>query len=46
MMAHLPHDPHPGEILQDEFLVPLALTQNQLAIVMKVRIRLDESLCS
>jgi addiction module HigA family antidote len=36
MMARLPHNPHPGEILRDEFLVPLALTQNQLAIAIQV----------
>jgi hypothetical protein len=29
-------NPHPGEILRDEFLVPLALTQNQLAIAIQV----------
>jgi plasmid maintenance system antidote protein VapI len=35
-MARLPHNPHQGEILRDEFLVPIALTQNQLAIAIQV----------
>jgi len=35
-MAKPSINPHPGEILRDEFLVPLALTQNQLAITIQV----------
>jgi addiction module HigA family antidote len=30
-MTMLLKNPHPGEILQEEFLEPLALSQNQLA---------------
>jgi len=36
MIARLPHNPDPIEILRDEFLVPLVLTQNQLAIKLHV----------
>ena len=35
-MAKPSINPHPGEILRDEFLAPLALTQNQLAIAIQV----------
>ena len=30
-MKKLVHNPHPGEILRDEFLLPLGLSQNELA---------------
>ena len=30
-MKKLVHNPHPGEILRDEFLDPLGLSQNKLA---------------
>ena len=31
------HDPiHPGEILQDEFLTPLGVTQHRLAVAIRV----------
>jgi antitoxin HigA-1 len=30
-MTSLLRNPHPGEILREEFLVPLGLSQNQLA---------------
>ncbi len=30
-MAHTTYNPHPGEILQEEFLTPLGLSQNKLA---------------
>ena len=35
-MAKWSTNPHPGEILRDKFLLPLALTQNQLAIAIQV----------
>ena len=35
-MTRKPHNPHPGEILRDEFLSPLGISQNQLALAMNV----------
>ena len=35
-MARLLHNPHPGEILCEEFLKPLGLSQNALARALRV----------
>ena len=35
-MSKKPHNLHPGEILRDEFLEPLQISQNQLALAMDV----------
>ena len=35
-MKKLLHNPHPGEILRDEFLEPLGLSQNKLATLIGV----------
>ena len=35
-MTDLLHNPHPGEILRDEFLHPLGLSQNALAQALNV----------
>ena len=35
-MKKLLHNPHPGEILHDEFLEPLGLSQNKLATLIGV----------
>src|SRR5262245_35240266 len=32
----LPRNPHPGEILKEEFLVPMGLSQNALARALRV----------
>jgi antitoxin HigA-1 len=36
-MSETAHDPiHPGEVLMEEFLVPLGVTQHRLAVSIKV----------
>ena len=35
-MSKKPHNPHPGEILRDEFLEPFQISQNQLALAMDI----------
>ena len=36
MAQHKPINPHPGEILLEEFLKPMALSQNRLAMELRV----------
>ncbi len=36
MAKHKPINPHPGEILLEEFLKPMALSQNRLAMELRV----------
>ena len=36
MAIHKPINPHPGEILLEEFLKPMALSQNRLAMELRV----------
>ncbi len=33
------HPVHPGEVLQEEFLTPMGLSQNQLALAIRVPVR-------
>ena len=36
MAKHKPINPHPGEILLEEFLKPMALSQNRLAMELRM----------